>query len=230
MFVFIALYGMSCIFVKHTKSRALRLRENFLNYIAIPIFRIKIECVGTISNLPALYVSNHRSFADPIIICAYLRAFVIAKAEVKHYPIINKGAELTGVIWVDRQDKTSRTVTRDKMVETIQSGFNVLVFPEGTVGTEATTLPFKKGSFVEAAENNIPVIPVAIEFKSKKDLWIFPHFVTQYFYQFSKPTTYVKLHFGQPIFEKDGIKLHDLAFNEINQQLAEFQKKWSEVF
>ncbi|MBK7700798.1 MAG: hypothetical protein IPJ39_19750 [Saprospiraceae bacterium] len=39
---------------------------------------------------------------------------MIAKAEVAGYPIINKGAELTGVIWVDRNDQSSRTATRTK--------------------------------------------------------------------------------------------------------------------
>lgn len=155
---------------------------------------------------------------------------MIAKAEVAGYPIINKGAELTGVIWVDRNDQTSRTATRDKMVETIQAGYNVIVFPEGTVGTHMTTLPFKKGTFLEAAENNIPVTPIALEFRSPKDLWIKEKFVPQYFHQYSKWKTEVKIHFGEPISHQDGLYLHSHTQKWIDEQILSMQQDWSEAF
>lgn len=179
-------------------------------------------------NVPALYVCNHRSFADPIVLCKYLKAFVIAKAEVMNYPIINKGAELTGVIWVDRQDQDSRNHTRSKMVETIQAGFNILVYPEGTVGKEKHTLPFRKGTFKEAALNSIPVVPVAIEFQSKRDLWVLEKFLPQYFYQFSKWQTNVKLSFGPQLIGTTGEELHDEAYQWINHEISTMQKNWSE--
>lgn len=230
MAMFMLFYGISCIIIPHSKKRALTLRENFIKYICLPIFNIHITVEGSPSEDAALYVCNHRSFTDPIVLCRYLKAFVIAKAEVASYPIINKGAELTGVIWVDRENKDSRTATRDKMVETIQGGFNILVYPEGTVGKEKTTLPFKKGTFMEAASNGIPVVPVAIEFKSPKDLWIREKFIPQYFYQFSKWRTDVKLSFGSPMKSEDGSYLHTSAQQWIDTELIRMQKGWSEIF
>ena len=225
-----SVYAVSCIFWKHTPERAFKLRKHYLRYYCGPILNISIEKKGDPSGTPALYISNHRSFADPIVLCRFLDAFVIAKAEVMNYPIINKGAELTGVIWVNRQDQHSRNHTRSKMVETIQSGYNILVYPEGTVGKERHTLPFRKGTFMEAAENNIPVVPVAIEFKSAKDLWVHEKFLPQYLYQFSKWKTEVKLTFGKPIIENDGNLLHHEAFQWVNHEIANMQKGWSEVF
>lgn len=230
MALFMLFYGISCIIIPHSKKRALRLRENFLKYICIPVFNIHIIKISDPSVEPALYVCNHRSFTDPIVLCRYLKGFVIAKAEVANYPIINKGAELTGVIWVDRNNQDSRTATRDKMVDTIQSGYNIIVYPEGTVGKERTTLPFKKGTFMEAAANDIPVIPVAIEFKDAKDLWVKEKFVPQYLHQYSKWRTEVKLHFGTPIINKDGVYLQETAQNWIDNQLMNMQKDWSTAF
>ncbi len=230
MAVYMLVYGFSCIFVPHSKSRALNLRKHYLKFYCIPILNIKIDKVGDVLDTPALYVCNHRSFADPIVLCRYLKAFVIAKAEVMHYPIINKGAELTGVIWVNRQDQHSRTHTRSKMVQTIQEGFNILVYPEGTVGKEKHTLPFKKGTFMEAAANEITVVPVAIEFKSPKDMWVLEKFLPQYFYQFSKWKTEVKLTFGTPITHKSGESLHHQAYEWINGEVASMQKDWSQAF
>jgi 1-acyl-sn-glycerol-3-phosphate acyltransferase len=228
MIIYMVVYGISCIFISHSKSRALNLRKHYLKYFCIPILNIKIENTGMPIDRPALYVCNHRSFADPIVICKYLKAFVIAKAEVMNYPIINKGAELTGVIWVDRQDQDSRNHTRSKMVETIQDGFNILVYPEGTVGKEKHTLPFRKGTFKEAALNNIPVVPVAIEFQSKRDLWVMEKFLPQYLHQFSKWQTKVKISFGPQLSGTSGEDLHHEAHKWINHEITSMQKGWSE--
>jgi 1-acyl-sn-glycerol-3-phosphate acyltransferase len=230
MVIFMLSYSFSCLVWKHTKERALRLRKNYLKYIGIPVLNIKVIKTGQPSTTPALYVCNHRSFTDPIVICRYLKAFVIAKAEVANYPIINKGAELTGIIWVNRKDKTSRTLTRDKMVETIKAGYNILVFPEGTVGKDKGTLPFRMGTFIEAAENNIPVVPIAIEFKSPKDMWVLEKFVPQYFHQYSKWKTEVKMTIGEPITGKTGEELHNQAYDWINTELDNMQNGWSLAF
>ncbi|MGB4960227.1 MAG: lysophospholipid acyltransferase family protein, partial [Saprospiraceae bacterium] len=161
MAVYMLMYGLSCIIIPHSRARALNLRKHYLKFWCIPILNIKVIVTGQPIDRPALYVCNHRSFADPIVLCRYVKAFVIAKAEVMNYPIINKGAELTGVIWVNRNDQHSRNDTRNMMITVIQDGFNILVYPEGTVGKERGTLPFKKGTFKEAAANGIQVVPVA---------------------------------------------------------------------
>ena len=230
MALFILAYGLSCIFIPHTKNRALKLRENYLKYIGIPILNIDIDVIGKPIDTPALYVSNHRSFSDPAVACRYLRAFVLAKAEVASYPIINKGAELTGVIWVNRGNQVSRSTARSKLVETIKSGYNILLYPEGTVGIHRETLPFRVGSFIEAAENKIPVVPIAIEYMSPKDLWIKEKFVPQYLYQFSKWKTKVNLRFGEPIYSTDGNELCQQSYLWINEQLKDIQKDWKGQF
>ena len=230
MSIFITAYGISCLVIPHTRERALKLRENYIRYVGIPILNIDIEKQGKPIDTPALYVSNHRSFIDPAVVCRDLRAFVLAKAEVAHYPIISKGAELTGVIWVNRNDKSSRSKARSQLIETIKSGYNILLYPEGTVGKDATTLPFKEGSFIEAAENNIPVVPIAIEYRSPKDLWVKEKFIPQYLHQFSKWRTCVKVRFGEPIYDKDGIIMCAMSHQWINDQLKDMQREWTEHF
>lgn len=227
---YIIVYGISCLFKPHTKERALKLREHYIQNVALPIFNIHIDVKGAPISTPALYVCNHRSFSDPVVVCRYLPAFVLAKAEVANYPIINKGAELTGVIWVNRSNKSSRLDARTKLTETIKAGYNVLLFPEGTVGTAKNTLPFREGSFNEAAENNIPVIPIAIEYQSSKDLWIKDKFVQQFLFQFSKWKTSVKLRFGDPIYSKHGSELCATSYHVINEQLEEMQQGWKTSF
>ena len=226
MLIYLLLYAITRIFVSHTKDTGFKLRKFWIKSMGYPILNIHDEVKGNPINKPALYVANHRSFADPVVMSKYLDAFIIAKAEVANYPIINKGAEVTGIIYVKREDKTSRNTARKAFVDVIENGFNVLVYPEGTVCIDKHPLSFKKGTFYEAVKHNIPVVPVAIEFKDKKDLWMIPNFVSQYLHQFGFWKTSVKLAFGPEMEADDGDILREKCYSWIDSQLLEMQENW----
>lgn len=229
MILFLLGYALTRIFVKHTKRSGLNLRKYWIRHVAYPLLNLKVEVKGKIHDGPALYVCNHRSFTDPIVISKYLNAFVIAKAEVASYPVINKGAEVTGILYVKRENKDSRVKARKAFVEVIKSGYNILVYPEGTISTNKSPIPFKKGTFFEAASENITVVPVAIEFRNEKDLWTIPNFIGQYFNQFSKWKTEARLSFGPPIQSSDGEQLTSRAYEWIEGELHKLQEDWVQV-
>ena len=197
--------------------------------MAIPILNIKTDVKGEAVDRPALYVSNHRSFVDPLILSKYVDAFVIAKAEIADYPLINKGAEATGIIWVARGDAESRNEARRAFVDVIKGGHNILVYPEGTISTKQGTLPFKKGTFYEAAKEGIPVVPVAIEYRSPRDVWTISNIVWQYMRSFGKWKTEVRLVIGPVIEGDDGKALADQCHQWINDQMVNMQDGWTNV-
>lgn len=222
-------YAVTRIFWKHTRSSGLRLRKAYMSQMACRILNIKVQVEGEPFDSPALYVCNHRSFSDPVVISKYLNAFIIAKAEIANYPIISKGAEVTGIIWVQRTDKDSRTNARKAFVDVVKGGHNILVYPEGTVSTTRNTLPFKKGTFIEAAKEGLTIVPVAIEYRSKKDLWLMPNIVSQYLNAFGKWKTETKLTFGPPLKMEDGVKLADECEQWINVEIDKMQDDWSNM-
>ena len=226
MVIALLLYALSRIFVRHTKASGLRLRKGWIKYVAYPILNLKTEVKGKPVDGPALYVCNHRSFTDPVVISKYLNAFVIAKAEVASYPVISKGAEVTGILYVKREDKTSRVETRRAFVEVIKNGHNILVYPEGTISIDKNPLPFKKGTFFEAAKEGIQVVPVAVEYKHRKDFWTIANFIGQFFNQFSKWNTQAKLSFGPPLQSEDGEQLCQQAYDWIQNELQNMQEDW----
>ncbi|MDF1696414.1 MAG: lysophospholipid acyltransferase family protein [Saprospiraceae bacterium] len=229
MILFLLFYAFSRIFLKHTKASGLRLRRVWITYVAYPILNLKVKVEGTPPKEAALYVSNHRSFTDPIVVSKFIDAFVIAKAEVASYPVINKGAEVTGILYVKRSDKNSRTETRKAFVDVIRAGYNILVYPEGTISTNKSPLPFKKGTFYEAAKEGIKIVPVAIEFKNEKDLWTIHNFIGQYFNQFSKWKTEVKLTFGPLMQSHNGDDIYEEAYDWIEKELHSMQEGWAEI-
>lgn len=228
MVVYLIGYALTRIFYKHSKESSLRLRTAWIKQMAYPILNLDVKVKGEPLNSAALYLCNHRSFVDPIVISKYVEAFVIAKAEVGNYPLINKGAEVTGVIYVKREDKGSRTNARKEFVDVIKSGHNILVYPEGTISTVRRSLPFKKGTFFEAAKEDMTIVPVAIEFKSKRDLWLISNLLLQYLNSFGKWKTEVKLTFGPPIKGTDGEALAQSCEEWVNQEMERMQEGWSE--
>jgi 1-acyl-sn-glycerol-3-phosphate acyltransferase len=227
--LFILYYTISLLFRKHQQEKAFNLRRNWA-YVIFWILGIKIESTGNIPEKPVLFVCNHRSMMDPLILSSFIKAFIIAKAEVFKYPLIGFGAKLTGVIFVKREKKKSRKDTRKALVDILKSGENVLVFPEGTTGIKRRTLAFRIGSFEELAKLGLPVIPIAMEYKNRADLWLKPNMAVQLLVQFAKWRTYVKVAFGDPIISNDSMELHDKSKAFINAHLEEMQSAWHEVF
>ena len=229
MAMFLLTYAVSCIFKKNTPERAFRLRRRWLTWMAMPVMGIKVEVEGKFEQTPALYVCNHRSFSDPIINLAFIDAYIVAKAEIANYPVINKGAEMTGVLWVKRDSLLSRKNTRESIVKAMLDGYNVIVYPEGTVGITPHTRKFSKGTFAEAAKYGIAVVPIALEYRDTKDMWQNRSLPNQYFRQFGKGKTYVKMSIGAPIRSDEGAVLVEKSHTWINNKLAEIQKDWSRV-
>ena len=89
--------------------------------VAIQILGLKIIKTGN-SKLQegTLYVGNHRSLVDPIVVFSEVQsAYAVSKAEIEAYPLIGAGAKMSGVIFVDRQNKDSRNSARSSIVEAI---------------------------------------------------------------------------------------------------------------
>lgn len=229
MGLMLGVYLLTRIVLPHTDKSSFRLRRRWINWVGLRALGIRVESTGTPALEPAIYVCNHRSFSDPLVNCKYIDAFIIAKAEIANYPIINKGAETTGIIWVDRASRDSRIATRQAMVDTVIQGRNILIYPEGTVSDFKTTRPYKRGPFKTAAEYGLPVVPVAIEYRDSKDLWVKGSLLTQYFRQFGVWRTEVKMAIGPTLKSSDADDLYNDAVSWTSGQLISMQQGWSKA-
>lgn len=226
MAIFLLVYMCTTPFIKHTPARAFRLRRAWVK-LGIPLFGLKIEFQGgEMIDEAALIVGNHKTLSDPLVASQFLDAFVIAKAEVGNIPVLKQGADMTGIIYVKRESMKSRANTRQAYLDTVKGGHNVLVYPEGTTSSQINTLPFKKGTFRVAAKEGFPVVPIAISYKSPRDLWSSGGLVKQYFRQFSKWRTYVKFWIGDPLRSEDGEFLVTEAQRIIDEKLAQMDAEW----
>lgn len=169
-----------------------------------------------------LLMPNHRSWVDILLMAAYSPSAFVAKAEIAKWPILGPAVKSSRAILVQRDKMQSLITTMKKINESIQMGTSVTIFPEGTTFKGSGTLPFKNGSFKIAAENNIPIIPCAIEYRNKEMRWISKDtFIGHFIQQMWKPYHLVEIRFSEPIIGNDFIHLKSKTHSAINTMLNE---------
>jgi putative phosphoserine phosphatase/1-acylglycerol-3-phosphate O-acyltransferase len=116
------------------------------------------------SHRPAIFVFNHQSSLDVLIIGNLLRRDVtgVAKAEAAADPRFAVFGALAGVAYVDRSDTAQAVSALDQVLARLAEGVSIAIAPEGTRSATATLGPFKKGAFRMAMQAGVPVVPVVI--------------------------------------------------------------------
>ena len=104
---------------------------------------------------PVVYVSNHSSWLDILVLGGRLEACFIAKEEVAGWPLVSWIAKLGRTVYV-RRKRTSIAGERDDMRDRLAAGDNLILFPEGTTSDGSRVLPFRS-AFLSIAE--LPVTP-----------------------------------------------------------------------
>jgi len=109
-----------------------------------------------------VFAANHQSFYDIPIVFASLpfQVRIIAKASLGRVPFLGWHLQRTGHVLVDRSKPGAGTVK--KMARLVAAGHSLIVFPEGTRGTDGSVARFKGGSFVIALDAGLPVVPISI--------------------------------------------------------------------
>jgi putative phosphoserine phosphatase/1-acylglycerol-3-phosphate O-acyltransferase len=114
---------------------------------------------------PAVFVFNHQSKADVVIMAKLLRRDIasVGKKEIRNLPVIGQILELGGVVMIDRKNSASAIEAMKPLVDAIQEdGKSVCLAPEGTRSATNKLGAFKKGAFHLAMQAGVPVVPVVI--------------------------------------------------------------------
>jgi len=117
------------------------------------------------ANRPCVFVFNHQSQADVVILPTLLRRDLagIGKKEIGDVPILGKLMQIAGTVLIDRENAASALEAMKPLVDVLQKeGRSVCVAPEGTRSTSTTLGRFKKGAFHLAMQAGVPVVPIVI--------------------------------------------------------------------
>lgn len=169
------------IWGKPREQAGLDFRRGWLNRVPNQL-GLRLKKYGEPYQGTCLYVANHISYIDPIVVLKYVEAQIVAKAEISGWPMVGYCANIAGTIFVDRDKKHSRKRAAEAIGHALSNEVSILVFPEGTTSAGPTTLPFRPRSFIAAHEAGVPVQAIAITYEDPlvayigKDTFI-PHFI-----------------------------------------------------
>ncbi len=144
--------------------------------------RVHAEVKGEApSTEPCIFVGNHMSYLDILLLYSIVPANFVAKSEILKWPIIGKAAALGGTIFVKRNSKNSKLATAEAIVSAIRNDARqIVVFPEGTTSLYGKT--WRRGVFKIAHEYKIPVQAFSLVYEpARRAAYIdkdhfFPHF------------------------------------------------------
>lgn len=193
---------------------------------------------------PTLFVANHSSYIDILVLGTFIPARFVAKQEVRKWPIMGWLATNQGTIYIDR-NRNAISEGTDKLLDYIEKGESLILFPEGTTSDGCRVLPFGSSFFDVAVKKNTIVQPITVSYAgwdglsmprylrklcgwASPDIDMLPHLWA--LAQFGKIQVIVELH--EPLAPQDFSSRKDLAqasFRAVQQGLVNaFAKPISE--
>ena len=114
---------------------------------------------------PCVFVFNHQSQADVIILPTLLRRDLagVGKKEIGDVPVIGSLMKIAGTVLIDRENSQSARQSMEPLVDVMKKeGRSVCIAPEGTRSTSTNLGRFKKGAFHLAMQAGVPIVPIVI--------------------------------------------------------------------
>lgn len=114
--------------------------------------------------LGRVFVMNHRSGLDVPISLAHFDATIVSRADLARWPIIGMAARRVGTLFVDRESRRSGAEVTHKMIEAIERGRAIMVYPEGTTHAGDEVRSFRVGAFTAAERTGAELVPVGLAY------------------------------------------------------------------
>ncbi|MES2973737.1 MAG: lysophospholipid acyltransferase family protein [Pseudomonadota bacterium] len=113
---------------------------------------------------PMLLVANHISWLDIVVMHSARYCRFVAKADMKHWPLVGMLATGAGTLYIERESRRDAMRVVHHMADSLRAGEVVAVFPEGTTSDGLALLPFHANLIQAAISAEAPVQPIALKF------------------------------------------------------------------
>lgn len=115
-----------------------------------------------------LLVANHVSWLDIPLLAGVRPARMLAKAEIRRWPVAGALAARGGVLFIDRDRLRALPGTVARIAGVLRAGRAVAVFPEGSTWCGRAQGRFRRAVFQAALDAGAPVQPVRIAYRDRE--------------------------------------------------------------
>lgn len=125
------------------------------------ILGVKINITGTPLSESTLFISNHISWLDILVLGGLSPIHFLSKYEVKNIPILGWLATRGGTLYIKRGAKNSASEASSEITAVLKQQHNSLIFAEGTT-TDGNVRKFHSRLMQSAIDAQATVQPIAI--------------------------------------------------------------------
>ena len=124
--------------------------------------------VSGLENIPkgnCIFVSNHQgNFDIPVLLSQLDKAYpIMAKQELKKVPILRTWMCLLQCVFIERDNMRHSMDAINTAIETVNNGYSMVIFPEGTRSRGNKMGEFKQGAFRVAEKTKAILVPIVID-------------------------------------------------------------------
>jgi len=128
------------------------------------LFGIRVKTDGQPAGGAVLMAANHISWLDILALHSACAMGFVAKAEIENWPVFHYIARTGGTIFHQRGNHDSASDVITSMVQRLQAGRAVTIFPEGGIEAGAPIRIFHARMFKAAVDVGCPVQPVMLRY------------------------------------------------------------------
>lgn len=131
----------------------------------------RLHVIGTPLRRNVVFLSNHLSWIDILLLAAATGTTFVAKGELARVPLIGWLCTLNRTIFVAREERLGIAGQIERLRLALRRGWAVTIFPEGTTGDGRTLLPFKASllAALDPPPAGTRVQPIRIDYGAATD-------------------------------------------------------------
>lgn len=117
------------------------------------------------SSRPCVFIFNHQSSIDPIILGKLLRRDItgIGKKEIARFPVVGPAMKYADMVFIDRSSTSKAIEQIQPVIKALkEDNLSVCLAPEGTRSNGTKLGRFKTGAFHIARQAKVPIVPIVI--------------------------------------------------------------------
>jgi lyso-ornithine lipid O-acyltransferase len=131
----------------------------------------KIRIVGKPITCNVLFIANHLSWLDILVLAGRTGTAFVAKADMENWPVLGWMADQNNTVYVKRDSRATAHEQASSLQDALLTGQPVTLFPEGTTAAGSELLPFRSSliAAVVPAPEGISIQPVALDYGAVAD-------------------------------------------------------------
>ncbi|MFJ7497027.1 lysophospholipid acyltransferase family protein [Streptomyces sp. NPDC097727] len=137
-------------------------------YGVVRAFGVRVRVIGPPgAGVPGtLVVANHISWLDIPLVAAVFPGRMLAKSEIRNWPLLGRLAAVGGTLFVERERFRALPTTVRDIAAALRGGSRVVAFPEGTTWCGRGGGRFGPAVFQAAIDADATIHPVRITYRT----------------------------------------------------------------